>query len=126
MPQLPQVESQNPIHLQPQHQFYCLAAVGHAIRHIDNQFRNWLGRDGLIYLAAYHTLLADTPSVATEAYKLPEKVINHALVTRYAVIDLDQFEVAPILSELGVWQALPRKTRRSLQIEEGDYSKESG
>lgn len=105
LPRLPLVKAEEKIGLEPEHQFFCLATVGHVIRYVDSQFRQWLGRDGLVYLAAYHTLLADSPSVATEAYRGATNVINHALVTRYDVLALDESEIVPILTNQGVWQA---------------------
>ena len=104
LPLIPRVQAEALISLEPEHQFFCLAIVGHSIRCIDKQFRNWLGEDGVVYLAAYHTLLIDSPSVATDAYRDAAKVINHALSSRYNVQAIDKGEVSPILSQLGVWQ----------------------
>jgi hypothetical protein len=85
----------------------------HAVLAVDVCFRaasllnsklcKFLGRDGIVYMAAYHTLIDDDP-IATAARKSPEKIINHSLGERYRVLDLEPSEAVGILQRLNKWE----------------------
>lgn len=103
-PTPPSAKVGTPLDLQPRHAIFYLDAAYRACNHVNSAFMSELGDRGMIFLAAYHTLLAMEPRVATEARNSPESVVCHALARRYRIPNTDAEEVIQHLKAVSRWK----------------------
>jgi hypothetical protein len=102
IPQLPPVEKGQDITFLPRHAILFSEVCQRAAIEIDSQLVRFLGVEGTVYMAAYHSLLADN-RVLLGARRSPEQVVNLMLTERCHVRVTDNYEVIAALKKLGVW-----------------------
>jgi len=102
IPQLPDVQEGRDIAFLPRHAILFSEVCQRAAIEIDSLLSRFLGVEGIVYMAAYHALLADN-RVQTIARRSPEQVINHVLAQRCRVPIPDKYEVISILKKLEIW-----------------------
>jgi hypothetical protein len=68
----------------------------------------FLGVQGLVYLAAHHALLSEN-RIQTGARRSPEQIINLVMTERCQVQLSDKFEVIGILKEIDLWNECRQK-----------------
>lgn len=101
LPRLPAVTLGTEIPLLPRHAVLAAEVCYRIALDVNEKLRESLGTEGLVYMAAYHSLLSDD-RIPTRGRKLPESLINLVLTERYR-IDLDKTEVIAILKSIGKW-----------------------
>jgi hypothetical protein len=103
IPQLPDVQEGGDIPFLPRHAILFSEVCQRAAVEIDSLLSGFLGVEGIVYMAAYHALLADD-RIRTIARRSPEQVINHILAERCHVPIPDKYEVISILKKLDIWK----------------------
>ncbi|WP_263408837.1 hypothetical protein [Terriglobus tenax] len=80
---------------------------------IDSNARllNYLGDEGVVYMAAHHSLLSKRP-IATNARKSAQALLNTILTGRYRVKLAERTEAVHLLSEIDKWKPYLRKFER--------------
>ena len=84
LPELPILTIGKEIPLLPRHAIFACEVCYRIALDINEKLRRSLGTEGLVYMAAYHSLLSDN-RIETNASKFPESPINLALTGRYRV-----------------------------------------
>jgi hypothetical protein len=109
---LPVVELGESIPLLPRHAIFAAEVCYRAAKHLNEKCRDRLGVDGVVYMAAHHSLLAPKP--IRVAGNTEARVIKHALGDRYFVQDLKDAdaEIIEILRRLGKWTECVRRYRK--------------
>jgi len=102
LPQLPQIQRGHDTPFLPRHAILFSEVCQRAAREIDARLLEYLGVDGIVYMAAYHGLLADD-RIKTSARRSPEQIINLMLTQRCRVAVPDKYEVIGILKRLNTW-----------------------
>lgn len=102
LPQLPQIQEGHDIPFLPRHAILFSEVCQRAARDINSRLLEYLGADGIVYMAAYHGLLADD-RIKTNARRSPEQIINLILTERCRASVPDKYEVIGILKKLNAW-----------------------
>jgi len=108
LPLLPTVERDQEIPFLPRHSVLATDVCHRAAHHLNAKLASFLGKPGIVYMAAYHTLLADE-RIPTKAKNSAESLVNYALVGRYRIEDLNSTETVPILKKLNRWSQCLRR-----------------
>jgi hypothetical protein len=103
LPSLPSVETNREIPFLPRHLILASEVCYRAAKQLNSQLTSFLGVDGIVYMAAYHSLLADEV-IPTNAKKSADRVINFVLDKRYRIQKPEAAEIIAILKRLGKWQ----------------------
>jgi len=89
------------IPLLPRHAVLAAEVCYRIALDINEKLRDSLGTEGLVYMAAYHSLFSDD-RLPTRGRRFPESLINLVLTERYR-IDVDKKEVIAVLKSIGKW-----------------------
>jgi hypothetical protein len=108
LPALPTAELSRDISFLPRHAILASDVCYRAAKHLNRTLCQILSQEGIVYMAAYHALLADD-RVPTRAWRSPVHIVNAALGDRYHIPDLDPFETATILKQTGKWSQCVKK-----------------
>ena len=111
LPELPQVREGHAIQFFPRHPIMFCEICLRAAKEVNSVLAHFLGLEGLVYMAAYHALLADD-RVPTNARNSVERIINHMLTERCLVGVSDKYEVIQILKKLGIWEQCQASYKR--------------
>ena len=101
LPRLPAVTLGKEIPLLPRHAVLAAEVCYRIALDVNEKLRDSLGTEGLVYMAAYHSLFSDD-RIPTRGRKFPESPINLVLTERYR-IDVDKKEVIAVLKSIGKW-----------------------
>jgi hypothetical protein len=102
LPSLPSLFIDREIAFLPRHAILASEVCYRAARYLNGRLVGLLDAPGIVYMAAYHTLLSDR-RIVSAAKNAPENIVNLALSDRYLVSDFAH-ETIPILKEIGVWK----------------------
>jgi hypothetical protein len=103
IPQLPQLQEHQDIPLLPRHAILFSEVCQRAAKEIDSLLVGFLGVDGMVYMAAYHGLLANDRS-QINARRSPEQIVNLMLTERCHVQVSHKYEVIQFLKKLDLWR----------------------
>jgi len=110
-PPAPTILESQQIRVAPKAVILCLDAAYRACEYINEQFRGFLGIQGMCYSAAYFCLLNPDRQVLSTSYRNANRAIGHTLSSRYRVTGASQILV-PQLEGLGVWRKCLRRHAR--------------
>jgi hypothetical protein len=102
-PPMPEIAENSEIVIAPRHVILSLEAAQKASSYLNKCALDTFGDRGMVYLAAHHSLLTESPRVLSEAHTSPEAVVNFALSDRYKVRNVATKTTIEVLRDLGVW-----------------------
>jgi hypothetical protein len=111
LPALPTVELGREIQLLPRHAVFAGEVCYRAAKHLNSELVSFLGEDGIVYMAAYHSLFSDE-RILTGARHSADRIVNSVLDNRYRVTKLAKDESISILKRLGLWEKCRNRHRR--------------
>jgi hypothetical protein len=77
----------------------------------NTQLLSLLGEDGMMCMAAHHSLLSEKP-ILTAARDTAQAVLNYIVTDRYRVGLANRDEAVQVLSRMGRWKPYLRKFER--------------
>jgi hypothetical protein len=102
-PPAPAILESQQIRVVPKTVILCLDAAYRACEYINEQFRLFLGVEGMCYSAAYFCLLDPDRQVLPTSYRYANRAIGHTLSARYHVTGAGPILIQR-LQALGVWK----------------------
>jgi len=111
LPALPTVTTGDDLALLPRHAILASEVCRRIAVDANAQLLNYLSENGVVYMAAYHSLLSERP-VLTAARNTPQAVLNYFLTDRNRVQLESRDEAVRILSRMGRWKPYLRKFER--------------
>lgn len=102
LPKFPTIDIGNSIPFHPRHAILASEVYYRVAKILNAALSEILGEDGFIYMAAYHTLLADRP-ILVDARRSPEALVNYALFNRYLVKEYNPDQTPAKLKHIGKW-----------------------
>jgi hypothetical protein len=103
LPKLPDISVDKEIQWLPRHAVLASATCYEIAKSINGRLAERLASEGLVYMAAYHSLLAKE-RVPTGARRSTEIVIRHVLTDRYRVDGVTRAEIPECLRRIGKWR----------------------
>lgn len=103
LPALPKVETDREIAFMPRHAVLASIVCHQAAIHLNVRLINVLGERGVVYMAAYHTLLGDD-RIPRRNEKSAVRLIDYALGGRYRVSEFTAEQTISLLKEMGRWK----------------------
>ncbi len=110
-PPAPTILESQQIRVGPKVVILCLDAAYHVCEYINEQFRVFLGVQGMCHSAAYFCLLAPDRQVLSKSYRSADRAISDTLSDRYGVAGSGQIIIRE-LRTLGVWNKCVRRYAR--------------
>jgi hypothetical protein len=102
-PPAPTILESQQIRVSPKTVILCLDAAYRVCEYINEQFRAFLGIQGMCYSAAYFCLLNPDRQVLSTSYRYADRAIGHTLSARYEMTGASKTIVSQLQS-LGVWK----------------------
>jgi hypothetical protein len=103
LPDLPEVKEREQVKLLPRHSILAGDIVFRIAHNINQQLTNALEVSGIVYMAAYHALLADEHPARLPHYNQPSGPVKNFLSNRYRVDDVSSKRCIDELRYLGQW-----------------------
>ena len=103
IPKLPAITVGKEIRLFPRHAILASSVCYEIARYLNGKLVDTIGGTGLVYMAAYHSLLSDD-KIEIFAKKSPEVIIRHVLADRYRLKEVGIAETVDSLKTMGKWQ----------------------
>jgi hypothetical protein len=110
-PPAPTILESQQIRVAPKTVILCLDAAYRVCEYTSEQFRVFLGVQGMCYSAAYFCLLNPDRQVLPTSYRNANRAISHTLSSRYQVTGASRILVQQ-LQALGVWTKCLRRHAR--------------
>ncbi|MGH9566980.1 MAG: hypothetical protein ACRD4I_13410, partial [Candidatus Angelobacter sp.] len=111
IPALPTVSLGDHVAVLPRHAILAGEVCRRIAVDANNRLLRHLGNEGIVYMAAYHSLLSKRP-IATNARKSAQAMLNTILTGRYRVKLAQRDEAVHVLSEIGKWRPYLRRFER--------------
>lgn len=108
LPSLPTVSIGNDLPLLPRHAILASEICRRIAVDANKQLIDYLGMEGVAYMAAYHSLFSDSPML-TNARNSAQALLNTILTNRYRVKLEYREEAVQALGRLGKWKPYLRK-----------------
>ncbi len=102
LPALPKITVDQEIDWLPRHAILCMAICYKAATLLDSEVTCQFGDSGLIYMAAYYSILSDD-RLKTNATKSPERIIATALHNRYRFREMALPDIVAELRKMNKW-----------------------
>jgi len=102
-PQLPPIVVDKEIEFLPRHSIFASSICYEVASVINARLVALLGKEGIVYSAAYYSLISDDP-IRINGVKTPQALINQLLFNRYRLKDVRSSECTAILKKLNRWQ----------------------
>jgi hypothetical protein len=111
IPALPAISDGSELALLPRHAILASEVCRRIAVDANDKLIEYLGEDGIVYMAAYHSLLSERP-IITEARNTAPAVLNYLITSRYRVRLNNRDEAVQVLSRMGRWKPYLRKFER--------------
>ncbi|MGC2741578.1 MAG: hypothetical protein WA672_00215 [Candidatus Angelobacter sp.] len=111
LPALPTVSLEDHVAVLPRHAVLAAEVCRRIALGANKRLVEHLGREGIVYMAAHHSLLSKRP-IATNARNSAQAMLNTILTGRYRVKLAQRYEAVHVLSEIGKWKAYLQKFER--------------
>jgi len=111
LPSLPTITIGNDLPVLPRHAILASEVCRRIAVDANEKLLNYLGVEGIAYMAAHHSLLSDTP-IATNAKNSAQAILNWILTNRYHVRLDYREEAVQALGRLAKWRPYLRKFER--------------
>lgn len=111
LPALPAANLGDYVPLLPRHAILACEVSRRIAIDTNARLLNYLGDEGIVYMAAYHSLLSKRP-VTTNAGKSAQAMLNTILTGRYRVKLAETTEAVQALSGVSKWKPYLRKFER--------------
>jgi hypothetical protein len=111
LPALPAITIGDEIALLPRHAILASEVCRRIAIDANEKLLEYLGEEGVVYMAAYHSLLCERP-IITSARNTPQAVLNYIATNRYRVRLGNRDEAVRILSQMGEWGSYLRRFER--------------
>jgi hypothetical protein len=103
LPKLPSVSIDRETQWLPRHAVLASAVCYELAKYLNTRLAQAIGHRGMVYMAAYHSLLAEE-RIPTGARRSTEVVVRHVLVDRYRAKDVSLAEVIATLRDIDKWR----------------------
>jgi len=110
LPALPFLELHEDIQLLPRHSVLASDLFHRAGAIVNSWLVAILGEQGVVYMAAFHSLLCDD-RLSTNAFRSPSHVINKVLFGRYRVSEASANDATAMLKQMNKWGHCRRRFR---------------
>ena len=114
LPPLPPVAFDDELALLPRHAILASEVCRKIAMDANDQLVRFLGEQGMIFMAAYHSLLSEKP-ILTAARNTAQAVLNYIATDRYRIGIATRDEAVQVLSKIGRWKPYLRKFERLKQ-----------
>jgi len=111
LPALPVVVLGEYVPVLPRHAILACEVSRRIAIDMNARLLDYLGEEGVVYMAAYHSLLSKRP-IATNARRSGQAMLNTILTGRYRVKLAERTEAVHVLSQFGKWRPYLRKFER--------------
>lgn len=111
LPPLPTIAIGNDLPLLPRHAILASEICRRIAVDANEKLLNYLGAEGVAYMAAHHSLLSDHP-MPTSARHSAQGILNAILTNRYRVKIEYREEAVQALGRLGKWKTYLRRFER--------------
>jgi hypothetical protein len=101
-PELPIIVVDQEIRFLPRHPIFASSICYEMASVINRSLIGIIGTEGIVYSAAFHSLLSDAP-IRVDGVKTMQALINWILSSRYRVKNLSAKECSTILRKLNKW-----------------------
>lgn len=105
---LPTIKVNQPVGSEPQHAVFASTLAYRIAEDINRHLVKTLGAQGLAYMAAHHSVLADEQPTPVTSYT-PEAAVTYFLANRYRVKNVTGEKTIAALKSLGVWKKVRDK-----------------
>lgn len=111
LPSLPAVSAGIEVSFLPRHAVLSSEVCRRIAVDANERLLNYLGDDGVVCMAAHHSLLSDEP-ITMDARKSARAILNYLLTSRYRVKLQNRDEAVQVLSRMGKWKPYLRRYER--------------
>ena len=109
LPDLPNIVGGDQIVFAPKHAILSSATCYRIVEEVNSQIVRDLSDDGMVYMAAFHSLIDVQHPARLPNHRSPEKAVMQFLQSRYRVSDVDQEQVIASLRKLNVWEKVRKR-----------------